>query len=182
MMGVVCRVIRAVKSHPLTYINRQLIVYIRLILKNRMNTTQEITACAFIWHEFEGTKKVFIAKRADTKKFLPGVYELPGGHIEFGENIIAGLKREILEEFGANIEVQQPFYVFDYVNDDNTVHTVEIIYYATLVSSPEDIKLNPSDHSASSWISQSKVSQFITMGRNANDPEYLALLAGFNDL
>lgn len=39
-------------------------------------------------------------KRADTKKFLPSVYELPGVHIDFGEEPVSGLKREIYEEFG----------------------------------------------------------------------------------
>ncbi|MDP3883136.1 MAG: hypothetical protein Q8Q48_03725 [Candidatus Staskawiczbacteria bacterium] len=42
---------------------------------------QVITACAFIHHNFDGVEKLFMPRRADTKKFLPGVYELPGGHI-----------------------------------------------------------------------------------------------------
>ncbi len=61
---------------------------------------QAITACAFIHQQFDGIEKLFWAKRADTKKFLPGVYELPGGHIDFGEDIVEGLRREIKEEFG----------------------------------------------------------------------------------
>lgn len=40
---------------------------------------QAITACAFIHTNVDGIEKVFLPKRADTKKFLPGVYELPGG-------------------------------------------------------------------------------------------------------
>lgn len=55
---------------------------------------QVITACAFIHHKFNGVEKVFLPKRADTKKFLPGAYELPGGHIDFGEDPVSGLKRE----------------------------------------------------------------------------------------
>ena len=61
--------------------------------------TQAITACALVWHEFDGVKKAFVPKRADTKKFLPGVYNLPGGHVEYGEDIVEALKREYLEEF-----------------------------------------------------------------------------------
>jgi len=49
---------------------------------------QVITACAFIHENFNGIEKVFLPKRALTKKFLPGVYELSGGHINFGEDII----------------------------------------------------------------------------------------------
>jgi 8-oxo-dGTP pyrophosphatase MutT (NUDIX family) len=46
---------------------------------------QVITACAFIHQKVDGVDKVFMARRADTKKFMPGIYELPGGHIDFGE-------------------------------------------------------------------------------------------------
>ena len=43
-------------------------------------------------------------------------YEFPGGHIEFGENLIEGLKREILEETGIEIEEENviPFYCIKY--------------------------------------------------------------------
>jgi 8-oxo-dGTP pyrophosphatase MutT (NUDIX family) len=42
------------------------------------------------------------------------MYELPGGHIDFGENMITGLKREILEEFGMQATIGDPFFVFTY--------------------------------------------------------------------
>ena len=58
---------------------------------------QVITACAFIHRSIDGVEKVFLPKRADTKKFLPGKYEIPGGHIDYGEDIEEGLKREIQE-------------------------------------------------------------------------------------
>ena len=89
---------------------------------------QVITACAFIHHNFDGVEKLFVPKRADTKKFLPGVYELPGGHIDFGEGVADGLKREISEEFGMRISIGDPFYVFTYINEIKGSHSVEIIY------------------------------------------------------
>jgi len=46
---------------------------------------QVFTACAFLWREENGVKQVFLARRASTKKFLPSVWELPGGHIKYGE-------------------------------------------------------------------------------------------------
>ena len=77
---------------------------------------QVITACALIHHDFDGVVKVFLPKRAASKKFLPGVFEIPGGHIDFGEDIKTGLKREILEELEVRINVGDPFAVFDYTN------------------------------------------------------------------
>ena len=78
------------------------------------NSEQAITVCAFIHHNFDGIEKVFAAKRADTKKFMPGVYELPGGHVEPGETPIDGLKREILEELDMNVTVGDLFDDFSY--------------------------------------------------------------------
>ena len=85
--------------------------------ETRAEGQQVIVACAFIHHKFDGVEKVFLPKRADTKKFMPGVYELPGGHVDFGEDIKAGLRREIAEEFSKEITLGDPFATFTYTND-----------------------------------------------------------------
>jgi len=118
---------------------------------------QVITACAFIHRNFDGTEKLFLAKRAETKKFLPGVFELPGGHINFGEDIVDGLKREVMEEFGMNISVGDPFSVFTYINDIKGSHSVEVVYFAEFTDSIENIKINPEDHSEYKWISENEM-------------------------
>lgn len=64
-----------------------------------MNYRQAITACAFTVRN----GRLLIARRAATKSFLPGVYELPGGHVEFGETMEEGLTRELQEELHIGI-------------------------------------------------------------------------------
>lgn len=141
---------------------------------------QAITACALIHHKFDGVIKVFLPKRADTKKFLPGVYEIPGGHIDFGENIIDGLKREILEEFEVEVNVGDAFYAFDYTNEIKGSHSAEIIYFATLKGSPEDIKLHPEDHSSFAWFSKDELEKAYTPTKRAGDPEFIAIMKAFS--
>lgn len=143
---------------------------------------QVITACAFIHHSVDGKEKVFLPKRAETKKFLPGVYELPGGHIDFGEEIETGLKREILEEFGMNINVGDPFYVFTYKNDIKKSHSIEVIYFATFLNQLEEIKINPDDHSEYGWYSEEELDQVVSEIKKADDPEIIALKKGFEIL
>lgn len=118
---------------------------------------QVITACALIHHNFDGVIKVFLPKRAETKKFLPGVFELPGGHIDWGEDIVEGLKREIIEEFGMRIKVGDPFAAFTYTNEIKGSHSVEIIYFASFEDPIENIKLNPEDHSEFRWVSEDEM-------------------------
>ncbi len=141
---------------------------------------QVITVCAFIHNNFNSVEKVFLPKRATTKKFLPGVYELPGGHIDFGEDLVTGLQREVKEEFHINISVGDPFAAFTYNNPIKGSHSVEIIYFAKFVDSLENITLSPDDHSEFDWFREEDiVTKVINKNKNSDDPEINALLKGF---
>lgn len=141
---------------------------------------QVITATAFIHQDFNGTEKVFLPKRADTKKFLPGVYELPGGHIDFGEDIVEGLKREIFEEVNMHINVGDAFFTFTYFNKIKGSHSVEVIYFATFVNPIENIKLNPEDHSEYGWFAEDEIESKVVSNQKPDDVEIQAMLKGFS--
>lgn len=145
------------------------------------------SACAFIHQDFEGVIKVFLPKRADTKKFLPGLYELPGGHIDLYEDLRDGLKREIKEEFDRDITLGDPFSAFTYENKIKGSHTIEVIFFAKFVGSVASIALNPEDHSGYDWFSEEDVierraeivpTEHVTH-THEDDPEYLTILKGF---
>lgn len=139
---------------------------------------QVITACALI-HRLNGdTHEVFLPKRAATKKFLPDVFEIPGGHIDFGEDLTAGLKREINEEFGMNIRVGSPFAAFTYVNYVKKSHAAEIIYFAQFIDPEKIIKLDPSDHSEYIWVSLDTVTKAYTQQKGEDDIEFIYLRQG----
>lgn len=61
-----------------------------------MNKTIEIIARVII----KNNNKVLLCKNRER-----GYYYLPGGHIEFSENIINGLKREIKEEINCSLKI-----------------------------------------------------------------------------
>lgn len=143
---------------------------------------QVITACAFIHHQLNGVEKVFLPKRAATKKFLPDVFELPGGHVEFGEDPVAGLKREIKEEFSMDISVGDPFYVFTYTNQVKGSHSIEVIYFAKFISDIKNIQLHPDDHSEYRWVAANELDQIITSIKDTDDPEFLAIHKAFDFL
>ena len=136
---------------------------------------QGITAVAFLHHK----GKLLVAKRAATLEFLPGIYELPGGHIEFGESMEEGLAREIKEEFGIDILVGDPFYVFTYTDDDKTKHIIEVVYFALMKDLGQKIHLNSNEHSEYQWIRKIEVEK-ILMKQNAREGK--AALRGFKTL
>jgi len=143
---------------------------------------QVITACGFIHHRFGGVDKVFLPRRAPSKRFLPGVLELPGGHIDFGEDLVDGLKREVAEEFGMELEVGEPYASFTYTNQVKGSHSVEIIYRARFVDPIERIRLNPEDHCECGWYAESELALLFTAAKGADDPEVLAIHRGFDML
>jgi 8-oxo-dGTP pyrophosphatase MutT (NUDIX family) len=122
---------------------------------------QVITACAFVHQEFDGVEKVFLPKRASTKKFLPNIFEIPGGHIDFGENVIEGLKREIMEETGMKVKIGDPFAVFDYTNPVKGSHSIEAVYFARFLDPLENITLHPEDHSEFVWMAESELDSIV---------------------
>jgi len=69
-------------------------------------------------------KKVLLLKRSNYLEKYANEWDLPGGHLKEGENLIQGLKRETREETGLainnpvyfrNIEKHIYFYTADYI-------------------------------------------------------------------
>jgi len=133
---------------------------------------QVFTACAFIWNEFDGIKKVFLPKRAATKKFLPSVHELPGGHIEYGEDLVEGLAREIMEEFGMRVCIGDPFAVFTYINDVKQSHSIEVIYFAQFTDPIEKIEIHPDDHETYGWYAEDELEWLYSTQKGVDDLEF----------
>lgn len=133
---------------------------------------QVFTACAFIWHDFDGVKKVFLPKRAATKKFLPSVYELPGGHIDYGEDLVEGLKREIMEELSMHICVGDVISAFTYMNDVKQSHSIEVIYFAQFTDPLANIHINSDDHQTYGWFSEGELPEVYKMQKGPDDLEY----------
>ena len=117
---------------------------------------QVITACAIIYREGSNGHEVMVARRALTKRFLPGKFELPGGHIEFGETLVDGLRRELKEELAVDVIVGDVVGAFTYVNKIKRSHSVEIIFFAQLADGCLP-KINIDDHSEIIWIYQDNV-------------------------
>lgn len=138
---------------------------------------QVLTAVAFIHHDFDGVAKVFLPKRAATKKFLPNIFELPGGHIDFGEEMVVGLKREVLEEFGKEVVIGDPFAVFTYTNPIKGSHSIEVVYFAHFTGGVDDITFNPEDHAEYRWVAEAEIDDLPV--RDSEDPERAIIRRGF---
>lgn len=111
---------------------------------------QVITASAFIHKD----NKVLLVKRSSSETFAPDFWELPGGHLDYGETIDEGLRREANEELGIDITVYDSIHSFTYVIEEEQSHFVEVTNMAVPVKDEFKIKLNPAEHREYKWIAK----------------------------
>lgn len=93
--------------------------------------------------------QLLILKREPKNVMKPNIWEIPGGRLEPGENPIEGMKREVREEAGIEIEVLHPFNVRHFTRDDGQVITM-LVFLCKALS--QEVKLS-SEHTAYEWIS-----------------------------
>ena len=70
---------------------------------------------SFVINERE---ELLLIKRSVADVHKPGLWEVPGGRLELGEDPFAGLKRETKEETGLDIQVKNPLRIHHFVRDD----------------------------------------------------------------
>ena len=116
-----------------------------------MDNYQKITVAGLLIKD----GKVLVIKRARNERYLAGMYELPGGKVDFGEQPNDALKREFLEETGLTIQVLTPYKAYSYLSHENKRHTVEIVYTVALIGKP-GIKLSD-EHEDYCWVSPKDV-------------------------
>ena len=107
---------------------------------------EKLVAGAVIIHN---NSILFVRRSKDD--FMGGIYELPSGKVDSGENLIDALKREVLEETGLVVKsVHGLCGTFDYISKKG-VKTRQFNFVVT-VENADNIKLNPAEHDSYAWI------------------------------
>lgn len=97
-----------------------------------------------------------IVKRNENDNLYPGAWEFPGGHLEDGETIKEGLKRELLEEIGFTDEFNPRItYYYDEIKSKNgeLIYNLEIDFIINVDRLNLEIKLS-NEHSEYKWVTK----------------------------
>ncbi len=106
--------------------------------------------------------RLFLAKRGEKAKNERGLWEFPGGGVEFGETLHAALIREIREEYGITIEVGDLLTVTDHILPDEGQHWVSPSYICRIVTGTPAI-LEPEKCSAIGWYTLDTIPAELTV-------------------
>ena len=97
-------------------------------------------------------KKVLFTKRNPKRKYLPGVWALPAGHIDPGEDYIKTSKREAREELGIDVNSVELLETVEEPGGDKSLVYVVKIAYDSYTKNP---KINTDEFEQIDWMSLS---------------------------
>jgi len=78
--------------------------------------------------------KLFMARRGLKAKNERGLWEFPGGSVEYGDTLASALRREMHEEYGIEIQVGELLDVVDHILPEEHQHWVSPTYLCTIQS------------------------------------------------
>ena len=108
--------------------------------------------------------------------FWQGKWICPGGELELGETIEAGIKREVKEETQLEIELVAPLYPFDRIVKSNKAVSLHVIYIDYLARVTGGRLKVGDDVGEAVWVKKEDIPQI--WGELHDDTKQLLQIAG----
>ena len=99
--------------------------------------------------------RYLLIRRAANSSFDPGLWDLPGGKLDFGEELVETLRREVKEETGLTIRVGGPFATWHFFKGEVFVTGITFLCEYT----GGEVTLSP-EHSDFAWITLGDYSKY----------------------
>ena len=116
--------------------------------------------------------ELFLARRGPLAKNERGLWEFPGGSVEFGEKLADALQREIFEEYGMEIVVGELLDVVDHILPDEGQHWVSPTYLCRPAAGEPKIK-EPGKCTEIGWFAPGRLPADLTVISRENLRHYL---------
>jgi len=115
---------------------------------------------------------LFLSRRGPQVKNERGLWEFPGGSVEFGETLAQALQREMREEFGIEIAVGELLNVVDHILPAEGQHWVSPAFICRILSG-EPVIREPEKCSAVGWFPPDSIPAELTQITKENLKHYL---------
>ena len=119
----------------------------------------------------DGEGRIFLARRGPQAKNERGLWEFPGGSVEFGEKLADALRREMREEYGIEIAVGELLDVADHILLEEGQHWVSPTFICTIASGEPTIR-EPGKCTEIGWFKPDEMPQDLTLITRENLAHY----------
>jgi mutator protein MutT len=119
--------------------------------------------------------RLFLARRGPLAKNERGLWEFPGGSVEFGETLAEALRREMAEEYGIEIEVGELLDVVDHLLPEEGQHWVSPSFICRLRSG-EPVIREAEKCAEIGWFAPSEMPADLSVVTRVNWEHYQARL------
>ena len=119
--------------------------------------------------------RLFLARRGPKAKNERGLWEFPGGSVEFGETMAAALQREIREEFGIEITVGKLLDVVDHILKAEGQHWISPTFLCAIAAGEPHI-MEPEKCAEIGWFRPDEIPQELTQISRENLAHYVQLI------
>lgn len=109
----------------------------------------------------ERNGRYLLMKRSAQNDYMPLYWDLPGGRLEFGEDLRAGMLREVREEANLRIKPQGIISHYNLHWPKRNIQILQLTFQARYVSGA--IRLNPEEHSEYVWIQKKDFKKYRLM-------------------
>jgi mutator protein MutT len=124
----------------------------------------------------DGQGRLFLARRGPKAKNERGLWEFPGGSVEFGEKLAEALQREMREEYGIEIAVGDLLDVVDHILPEEGQHWVSPTFICTVAGGEPAIR-EPDKCAEIGWFKLDEIPADLTQITRENLAHYRQRLA-----
>jgi mutator protein MutT len=115
--------------------------------------------------------RLFLARRGPNAKNERGLWEFPGGSVEFGERLAEALAREMREEYGVEIAMGELLDVVDHILPEEGQHWISPTFVCTILSGEPTIR-EPGKCTEIGWFPPDEMPDDLTQITRVNWAHY----------
>lgn len=119
---------------------------------------------------------IFLARRGPKAKNERGLWEFPGGSVEFGETLAEALQREMYEEYRIKISVGELVDVVDHILLEEHQHWVSPTFICQIISGEPSIQ-EPEKCTEIGWFRVDQTPKELTQITRQNLEHYRHVIA-----
>jgi mutator protein MutT len=116
--------------------------------------------------------RLFLSRRGPLAKNERGLWEFPGGSVEFGERLAEALQREMREEYGVEIRVGELLDVVDHILPEEGQHWVSPTFLCTIAAGEASVR-EPGKCAEIGWFFPEQMPADLTVITRQNFAHYL---------